>query len=190
MLLATVMRFFTSSFRHAGLGALLISAAVAADATEKSVRQDGPSVAVVHTSAWSQGDPAREGAAEMMVLLEVARLRQNSSKGGLVAVGDRRGLFTAGAEEALRHAVLQGMPVVKLASHGRVLPAPHGLFLDGGTLSEDEATQVLARCLDIYGSFPISVAAQNGALPGKLRDHLQRFQKEFNLAAATRVAAR
>jgi hypothetical protein len=147
-------------------------------------------VAVVRTAAWSEGDPAREGAAELVVLLEIARLRHESSQGGLVAVGDRRGLFSAGAEEALRQAVLQGVPVVKLAASGRVLHAPHGLFLDGGALSEQEAQHVLARCLETYGALPVAVSADGAQVTAKLRDRLQLFQKEFTVAASTRLAAR
>jgi hypothetical protein len=145
-----------------------------------------PNVAIVRTAAWSQGDPAREGAAEFVILMEVARLRREPAQGGLVAVGDRRGLFNPGAEEVLRHAVLQGVPVVKLASGGRVLPAPHGLFLDGGNLPEDEACQVLRRCLARYGALP---SAADRASPS-LRARLQQYQQEFNLAAGTRIALR
>src|SRR5438105_9273821 len=94
-----------------------------------------PRVAVARTAGWAPGGAVRDGAAEMLVLLEIARLCHETTA-GLVAVGDRRGLFPAGAEEALQAAVRHGVPVVKLASGGRVLPAPHGLFLDGGNLSE------------------------------------------------------
>lgn len=153
--------------------------------------ETGPStrrlVAVVHTAGWSQGDPAKEGAAEFVILLEIARLRQVHKEGGLVAVGDRRGLFNPGAEEALRQAVLQGLPVVKLARSGRVLPAPHGLFLDGGDLSVEEARQVLTRCLERYGALPVSAAAK---VTPELRAQLDLFQQELALAAGTRVALR
>jgi hypothetical protein len=150
-----------------------------------------PSVAIVRATAWSQGDPAREGAAELVILLQIARLRQESAQGGLVAVGDRRGLFSAGAEEALRLAVLQGVPVVKLAGNGQVLPAPHGLFLDGGNLPEEDARQVLAGCLMRYGALP-AVAGHGTENVGlaALRARLQLFQHDLTLAASTRVAVR
>jgi hypothetical protein len=170
------------SWAGAGLGLLFLLAA--GHAGETVAR----SVAIVRTAAWSQGDPAKEGAAELMILLEIARLRHEYGQGGLVAVGDRRGLFSVGAEEALRHAVLQGLPVVKLASNGRVLPAPHGLFLDGGGLSEEEARQVLARCLERYG--PLGSSPAGDAPLRELRARLQLFQQEFTLVAATRLAAR
>lgn len=148
-------------------------------------------VAVVHAPAWSQGDPAREGAAELVVLLEIARLRQENAPGGLVGVGDRRGQFSAGAEAALQRAVLMGVPVVKLARNGRVLPAPHGLFLDGGNLSEEEACQVLARCLDRYGAPPKIAGVPAGeAELARLRARLHPFQQELTLAASVRVAVR
>jgi len=147
-----------------------------------------PSVAVVRSTAWMPGDATREGAAEMLVLLEIARVRHQADQAGLVAVGDRRGLFPAGAEEALREAVLRGLPVVKLASGGRVLPAPHGLFLDGGTLSAEEASRVLARCLELYGTLPPSREA--GVATPQLRERLRQFQNELTLADSPRLAAR
>jgi hypothetical protein len=150
-----------------------------------------PGVAVVRTAAGAPGDATREGAAELMVLLEVARLRQQSSPPGLVAVGDRRGLFPAGAEEALRLAVLRGVPVVKLARGGRVLPAPHGLFLDGGELAETEAAAVLARCLQRHGTLPArDPVAPDGPVAPELRERLRLFQHELTLAASTRLAGR
>jgi len=147
-----------------------------------------PTVAVVRTAALMPGDAAKQGAAEMLVLLEVARVQHQSVQGGVVAVGDRRGLFPAGAEEALHDAVLRGVPVVKLATGGRVLPAPHGLFLDGGALSPDEAARVLQHCLELYGNLPTSARA--GVNAPELHDQLRRFQNEFTLAVSPRLAAR
>ncbi|HWA28881.1 MAG TPA: hypothetical protein VG734_24735 [Lacunisphaera sp.] len=146
-----------------------------------------PGVAVVRTVPWVQADATRDGAAEMLVLLEVARLRQLGNPAGVVAVGDRRGLFHTGAEEALRLAVMRGVPVVKLAHGGQVLPAPHGLFLDGGQLSEAEAATLLVRCRDRHGVLP---AATEGADLAELRARLQLYQSEFTLAASARLAAR
>lgn len=168
--------------RASWLGAGIFAAIVAG----VSAAATAPAVAVVHTAAWSAGEPAREGANELMVLLAIARVRQ-AGDGGVVAVGDRRGLFNAGAEEALRQAVLAGIPVVKLAASGRVLAAPHGLFLDGGTLSEIEAGRALARCLAKYGGLP---AGRDGAATAELRAHLKLFQDELTMAAGTRVALR
>jgi hypothetical protein len=147
---------------------------------------ENPQVAVIHTAAWSVGEPARDGASELMVLLAIARMHQ-AGDGGLVAVGDRRGLFNPGAEEALRQAVLAGIPVVKLADNGRVLPAPHGLFLDGSGLSEADARAALARCLARYGGLPVM---RDGNVTAALRSQLKLFQNELTMAAGTRVAMR
>jgi len=146
-------------------------------------------IAIVRTPGGAPGDAVREGAAEMLVLLQIARLQHEAGESGLVAVGDRRGLFPAGAEEALHGAVLHGMPVVKLATGGRVLPAPHGLFLDGGNLTEAEAAAVLARCLRLYGAWPTALE-RTGATAPELRARLDLCQREFTLAASVRLAAR
>lgn len=181
------MKVLKNSTGRTGLGCLLLLlAAISGQAGDAAVLAS-PHVAVVRTAAWSQGDPAREGAAELVILMEIARLRHDPAQGGLIAVGDRRGLFNAGAEEALHHAVLQGVPVVKLASGGRVLPAPHGLFLDGQDLPEEEARRVLLHCLERYGALP---PARGDAPSPALRARLQQFQQEFTLAAGPRVALR
>lgn len=173
----------------AGLGLLLWLTALNVRAEESTLGKL-PRVTVIHAARWSEGDPAREGAAEFMVLMEIARVRQQGSRCGLIAVGDRRGLFSEGAEEALRQAVLLGVPVVKLAHEGEVLAAPHGLFLDGRGLSEADAQQVLTRCLVRYGALGLAGASPSGRAAVKLRDQLQLFQTELSLAAGTRVATR
>ncbi len=147
-------------------------------------------VQVIHAPAWSQGDAVREGAAEFMILMEIARLERLPVKGGLVGIGDRRGLFGPGAEAALHRAVLQGVPVVKLAAGGRVLAAPHGLFLDGRDLSEQEACTVLAHCLAKHGALPAVGETAAEAEVARLREQLRRYQDEFTLAAGTRLAVR
>jgi len=167
------------------LGFLLLLGLVTAGAKEADYR--GAKVAVLRTGSWPEGDAVREGAAEFVVLLEIARLRHEPGEIGLVAVGDRRGLFSTGAEEALRRAVLQGVPVVKLAAKGHVLPAPHGLFLDGGMLSEDEAQRMLAHCLEKFGALPV---VASGRSESRLRELLQQYQNEFSLAAGLRLASR
>jgi hypothetical protein len=157
-------------------------------AEARTIAADGPKVAVIRSAAWSPGDMTREGASEMLVLMEIARLQPKGGQAGLVAVGDRRGIFSSGAEEALHDAVLRGVPVVKLASGGRVLPAPHGLFLDGGSLSAEDAARVLAHCLTRYGSLPSATIA--GAASPEIQERLRLFQNEFTLAASTRLAVR
>jgi len=162
------------------LGTLLL--AVRAGAGELS---GSSSVVVVRDAGWSQGDASRAGAAEFIILMEIARLQHAGTGGGLVAVGDRRGLFSAGAEAALARAVLGGVPVVKLAARGRVVADPAGLFLDGGALSADAAQAVLAQCLRKYGAWP----ARREVTP-ELRERLRLYQQEFTLADSTRLAAR
>ena len=91
---------------------------------------------------------------------------------------------------AIWQAVLRGVPVVKLATAGTVLPAPHGLFLDGSGLSEQEACAVLTRCLDKHGALPaVGLSAADEEL-ARLRVQLRRYQEDFTLAAGTRLAAR
>lgn len=168
-----------------GLGLALLGAGALSAAESAS-----PKVQVVRTTGWSQGDAVKDGAAEFVILLEVARLAQAPGRGGLVGVGDRRGLFAPGAEQAMQQAVLRGVPVVKLATAGTVLPAPHGLFLDGSGLTEQEACTVLTRCLEKHGSLPAVGASAADAELARLRAQLRRYQEDFTLAAGTRLAAR
>ena len=150
-----------------------------------------PGGAIVRSAGWTPGGAVRDGAAEMLMLMQIARLRHASGDTGLVAVGDRRGLFPAGVEAVLQLAVLRGVPVVKLATGGRVLPAPHGLFLDAGNLSESEAAAVLCRCLALHGALPAATpASPTGEISPRLREQLDQFQREFTLAAAVRLAVR
>lgn len=169
---------------------ILVTGLLLCGSVMSAAESAAPKVQVVRAPAWSQGDAVKEGAVEFMVLIEVARLGREQAGGGLVGVGDRRGLFGPGAEQAMQQAVLRGVPVVKLAAGGRVLPAPHGLFLDGSGLSEQEACSVLARCLEKYGAPP--PVGETAAEPelGRLRAHLRHYQDEFTLAAGTRLAVR
>jgi hypothetical protein len=138
----------------------------------------------------AQADAARDGAGELMVLMEIAQVQNQPEKGGLVGVGDRRGRFSCDAEEALRLAVLDGIPVVKLAPRGEVVAAPHGLFLDGGTLTEEDARRVLARCLVKFGSLPKAHSATPSASElAAIQEHLRPFQNELSLATRVRFAA-
>lgn len=92
-----------------GAGFFTLIAAIAGRAERPVARAPLPDFAAVRAVAWGQGDAAREGAGELSILLEAVRLRHEDPQGGLIAVGDRRGLFSTGAEEALRRAVLKGL---------------------------------------------------------------------------------
>lgn len=152
-----------------------------------------PAVGIVRAVPVSlaQADAAREGAAELVALMEIARVQAQPVKGGLVGVGNRRGLFSCETEEALRQAVLAGIPVVKLAPRGEVLPAPHGLFLDGGNLSEADACRVLALCLTKFGALPKAHSPEPSPKElAAIQQHLRAFQQQLTLATRTRLAAR
>jgi hypothetical protein len=175
----------------ASLGLLVILLTSGLQAGQREATQ--PIVAVVRAIPVSlaQADAAREGAAELVVLMEIARVQSRPEKGGLVGVGNRRGLISGDTEEALRRAVLSGVPVVKLAPQGEVLTAPHGLFLDGGHLSVEAACAVLEQCLIQFGALPVVDSAQ----PSKrelaaLQNHLRTFQQQLNRANPGRLAIR
>lgn len=147
-------------------------------------------VAVLRAVAWSPADSVRDGAGEFEVLLRLAQVQRTHRTAGVVSVGDRHGARPAGGERALQQAALSGVPVVKLAPGGSVAPAPHGLFLDGGSLDADHARDLLLHCLERYGPPP---AARNPAAPSAaefaaIRVHLEAFQTVLNAAAAPRVA--
>jgi hypothetical protein len=151
----------------------------------------GDPVAVLRAAPWSPGDPAREGASELEVLCQVASLRKAHRAVGLIAVGDRHGLFTRGGENALRFVALQGVPVARLAPGGEVARDPDDLFLDGGRLTAAEAAAVLERCLNRHGS-PPAAADPDRPTPRELaaiRNYLIPFRQALGLAAAPRLTS-
>jgi hypothetical protein len=144
----------------------------------------GNQVAVLTAAPWSPSDTVREGAGELEVLCKVASLQKGHRAVGLIAVGDRNGLFNHGGEHALRFVALQGVPVARLAPGGEVALDPDGLFLDCGHLDEAEAAAVLRRCLDLHGAPP---AAANPDCPtagelAAIRHYLVPFRKALALA--------
>jgi hypothetical protein len=166
---------------------LLLLAASAASVTATPV-----GVAVLRAAAWSPGDAIRDGAIEFEVLMCAARLQHNHRSAGIVGVGDRHGLFVAGAERALRQLALRGIPVAKLARGGDVASDPDRLFLDATGLTEAEASNVLVHCLERHGTPP---AATNPEQPtarelASIRAHLQPFRDALAVAAAPRLANR
>jgi hypothetical protein len=148
-------------------------------------------IAVLRAAPWSPGDPVREGAGELEVLCRVASLQKAHRPVGVIAVGDRHGLFTHGAENALRFVALQGVPVARLAPGGEVARDPDDLFLDCGHLTESEAAAVLERCLDCHGSPPF---ASNPDRPtaselSAIRRYLAPFREALVLAGAPRLTS-
>lgn len=151
-----------------------------------------PAVAVLYGSAWSPGDTARDGAAELEVLMCAARLRSGSPLVGLISVGTRRGSFAPSAETALERVALMGIPVVRVAL-GETLPAHDGdVFIEAGTLSPAEAKQVLTACLSHYGALP---AAADPLRPTKkeraaLLTRLALYQFQFDTHNLATLAMR
>jgi hypothetical protein len=165
------------------LAAIFLCPAQRAEAADKQV-------AVIWAAPWSPGDPVREGAGEFEVLFRVASLQKGHRAVGLVAVGDRNGLLSLGAERALRFVALRGVPVARLAQGGEVALDPDGLFLDCGKLGESEAVAVIERCLDRHGR-PPSAADPDRPTPGELaaiRQYLVPFRDALALAGAPRLA--
>jgi hypothetical protein len=151
----------------------------------------GNPVAVLRAAPWSPGDPVREGAGEFEVLCQVASLQKTHRAVGLIAVGDRHGLFAHGAENALRFVALQGVPVARIAPGGEVAHDPDDLFLDCGHLTESEAAAVLERCLNRHGS-PPAAANPDRPTPGELaaiHQFLIPFREALRLASAPRLAS-
>jgi hypothetical protein len=151
----------------------------------------GNQVAILRAAPWSPGDPVREGAGELEVLCQVASLQKVHCSVGLIAVGDRNGLFTHGAENALRFAALQGVPVARMAPGGEVARDPDDLFLDCGRLSESAAAAVLARCLNRHGS-PPAAANPDHPTPGELaaiRKYLVPFREALEIAGAPQLTS-
>jgi len=172
-----------TSWIGCGLAAFLHPIAIAQAA--------GNPVAVLRAAPWSPGDPVREGAGEFEVLCQVASLQKAHRAVGLIAVGDRHGLFTHGAENALRFVALQGVPVARIAPGGEVAHDPDDLFLDCGHLTESEAAAVLERCLNRHGSPPIA-ANPDRPTPGELaaiRQYLVPFREALGLAGAPRLTS-
>jgi hypothetical protein len=171
-------------------GALLVALGCTALAGPAQAR--GAGVAILRAAAWSPGDAARDGAIEFEVLMSAARLQHAHRSAGIVGVGDRRGLFVAGAERALRMLALRGLPVAKLSRDGDVAADPDQLFLDATGVSETEASAILASCLDRHGPPPAVLDAENPTERElkAIRTHLQPFRDALALEAAPRVAQR
>lgn len=152
-----------------------------------------PPVALIEDAPWSPDDAPRDGAAELGVLLQLARLQQSHPAVGVVGVGDRRGIFQDGTQRGLEFAVRRGIPVVRLARGVRFCP-PSGndLFIDGGALSPNEAVEVLSDCLKRYGALPTSDASHPPTTgeARELREKLTLYQAAFTSRQPAVVALR
>lgn len=182
---ATVTRFLRG-------GVILALVFVAFSGSARATGQAGVGVAIVRAATWSPGDAARDGAIEFEVLMSAARLQHAHRSAGIVGVGDRRGLFVAGAERALRLLALRGLPVAKLSRDGDVAADPEQLFLNATGVSEAEASAILASCLERHGPPPPAADLERPTERElkAIRAHLQPFRDALALAAAPRVAQR
>ena len=157
-----------------------------------SLRAAEPTVAVLYGAKWSPGDAARDGAAELEVLMCAASVRQATTLGGIVGVGLRHGAFSPAAEVALERVAHMGIPIVRLAA-AEPLPAHDGdVFLEAGVLSPADAKRLLAECLSRYGAPP---AAADPAHPTKqevaaIQAKLAVYQFQFDTRSAAQVAVR
>lgn len=149
-------------------------------------------VTILRATEWSPDDATRDGAGEFEVWLCVAQLQRAHPTAGLVAVGDRNGVFRSGGERALRRVVFTGVVVVKLAPSGEVAATPDGLFVDAGTLPEHRAAHLLTRALERYGAPPSAANpdAPTAAECAAIRAHLQKIQLLFGREAGLTVARR
>lgn len=148
-------------------------------------------VAVIHAAPWSPGDAVREGAGGFEVMLSVARVLQTHPHAAIVGVGDRHGLFTDGAQRALRFVAFRGVPVVVLASGGEPVADPEGIFLDGGDLTVAQASAVLQHCLEHAGALPAAAdpAHPTDAEMAALRESLRPYRDALALKVFRQTAA-
>ena len=94
------------TWNHARVGAAFLLLMAAGGGAGAADAPASPGIAIIRTSRGMPGDAVREGAAEMLVLMQIARLQQAAGAAGLVAVGDRRGIFPAGAGQPSRTTTL------------------------------------------------------------------------------------
>lgn len=138
-----------------------------------------PQVAVITEEVRLPGDHRQEIAAEMAVLIQLARLQDApSNQVGVIGVGNRHGVFHAGTHRALSFAASQGMLVVRLAANGaQTAPAPTDTsFIDGGRMGSDQAADLLAQCLERFGPLPAEPDSPAG------QAHRQKIQAAFDRA--------
>jgi hypothetical protein len=150
-------------------------------------------VAVIEDAPWSPNDSSRDGAAELEVMLCVARLQHDHQAVGVVGIGDRRGIFQEGMRRGLELAVQHGVPVVRLARGPQAcLRGVDDLFIDGGMLSPAAASALLSECLARHGALPSvrTTGQPNAEKLSALRKKLQLYQADFNAHQPALVASR
>lgn len=162
------------------------------DASGRLLEESAPAVEVLRPSAWSPGDPEREGACEFEVLLVAARLVRSHRLAGLISVCDDRGTALPPAERALQRAAAMGVPVVRVGPVDAWVAHPAGVFVNAHGLSPEEASRLLRECLLTFGALP---PARNPLAPSPaevlaLRAQVARYQQHFEAQAGVRVAAR
>lgn len=169
------------TLRRLTLAATLFALALAAP-----LRAEQPGTTVIFDAPWAPGDDSRAGAAEFAIFLRVAQLRQNHTRAGIVAVGNRHGLLQPATEEALTRAALMGVVVVRLADAIKPPALPDDLFVEAGAQPANAVEKILADCLTRFGPIP---AAANPARPtaqetAAIRKLLTRYQMAFDTAAS------
>ncbi len=150
-------------------------------------------VAVIEDAPWSPNDSQRDGAAELEVMLCVARLQHDHQAVGVVGIGDRHGIFQEGTRRGLELVVQHGVPVVRLARGTQAcLGGADDLFINGGMLSPEAASALLSECLARHGALPsIRIAGQPSDRElSALREKLKLYQAEFNAHQPTLMASR
>ena len=149
-----------------------------------------PRVEIFQEPTWSPTDFARQGAAELDLLMRLVELQQSPGPIGIVGVGNRHGIFQAGVHRALEMAVREGIPVVRLAHNGKAAAAgSRCVFINGGTLSVVEAELLLKQCLVEFGPLPqTNDVISADAIAPEISTQLARFQAVFDHGIPTTVA--
>jgi len=83
-----------------------------------------------------------------------------------------------------------GMPIVRLAKDSTGSSASSNLFIEGGSLSAEEARQLLAECLLRHGALPpaLDPAQPTAQEVAAIKAKLAMYQADFDLHKGTRVA--
>ncbi|HRE79953.1 MAG TPA: hypothetical protein PLN52_02835 [Opitutaceae bacterium] len=152
-----------------------------------------PGIAVVQSARWSPNDAERDGASEFEIYLSVARLLAQHPLAGVIGVGNQNGSFLPAAEVAFTRTAAMGVPVVKVASPGKLTADPSNLYIEAGQLSPEDARAALSECLLTLGTLPPAADPLNPTEQEltAIRTKIARFQLIFDAKAnAMTVAVR